>query len=147
MITSPTKAPRCLHCCTIAPVQLPSGCIANALPMHCPVFHSPKQLRHPKMEEFGGVRVASVNFIHRNHVCLASQKWSIPTSFGVNQGELRTHRILRSPAGSLGITLIEERIGSETAQGKLKVDTHMLRVSSPQGQAIPSSATSENQLT
>src|SRR5256885_1643758 len=124
MITSPTKAPHRLRRCTIAPVQLSSGCIANALPMHCPVFHSPKLLRHPKMEESGGVRVALVNFVRRNHVCLASQKWNIPTSFGANQGEIRIHRILRSLAGSLGITLIEERIGSETTRGKLKVDTH-----------------------
>ena len=114
---------------------------------YCALRVSDPLQRLHMMEESEGVRVASVNFVHRNHVCLASQKWSIPTSFGTNQGDIRIHRILRPPAGSLGITLIEERIGSETARGKLKVDTHMLRVPSPQGQAIPSSATSENQLT
>jgi len=39
-----------------------------ATPVYYLVYHGPKQLCHPKIGEFGGVRAASVNFVH---VCFA----------------------------------------------------------------------------
>src|SRR5437667_188311 len=41
----------------------------NVLQTPYPVYHSPKQLRHLKIEESGGVRVTSANFTRRYHVC------------------------------------------------------------------------------
>ncbi|KAI9868786.1 MAG: hypothetical protein M1813_004637 [Trichoglossum hirsutum] len=68
LTSASTEAPRRLRRCIITAIQLSSDYIASALPG----LPQSEQLRHPKVES-GAVRVASVNFVRQNYVCLVSE--------------------------------------------------------------------------